>query len=58
MLSAEALKAFKAIYKREKGIELTDEEAVKEAINLLTLFDAIYRPIRKECNKDVSAVAA
>lgn len=48
MLSKEALEEFKRIYKEEKGEEISDELAVEEAINLLTLFNAVYRPIKKE----------
>lgn len=52
MLSEEALKNFKEIWKAEKGTELSDSEAMEEATQLLTLFDAIYRPIKKEWVKE------
>ena len=48
MLSKEALDEFKKIYKEEKGEDISDELAMEEAISLLTLFDAVYRPIKKE----------
>ena len=48
MLSKEALEKFKEIWKKEKGEELSDEFSVEAATHLLTLFDAIYRPIRKD----------
>lgn len=48
MLSDKALQEFKRIFKEEKGFELSDEEAVEEAIALLTLYNAVYRPIKKE----------
>lgn len=48
MLSKEALQEFKKIWVDKFGRELPDEEAIKEATNLLNLFDAIYRPIKKE----------
>lgn len=48
MLSASALAAFRKIYSEEFGAELTDSEAEALAANLLTLFDNLYRPIRKE----------
>lgn len=48
MLSKEALEEFKRIYKEEKGEDISDELAVEEAINLLTLFNAVYRPVKKE----------
>ena len=48
MLSNEALQEFKEIWRKEFGSDLPDDLAVEEAINLLTMFDAIYRPIKKE----------
>ena len=53
MLSKEALQEFKKIWVDKFGRELPDDEAVKEATNLLTLFDAIYRPIKKESESKV-----
>ncbi len=47
MVSREALDEFKAIWKREYGAEISDEEAMPKAVALLTLFDTIYRPITK-----------
>ncbi len=48
MLSKEALNEFKKIWREEKGEDVSDELAVEEAINLLTLFSAIYRPVKQE----------
>ncbi len=48
MVSKEALEEFKRIYKEEKGEDISDELAMEEAASLLTLFDAVYRPIKKE----------
>lgn len=48
MISREALEKFKEIWRSECGEELTDEKAMEEAINLLTMFNAIYRPVQKE----------
>lgn len=48
MLSKQALDEFKAIWKKEFGQDITDDVATEEAINLLTLFNAVYRPIKKE----------
>lgn len=47
MISKKALEEFKEIYKDEIGEDISDEEALDEAINLLTLMDKIYRPIKK-----------
>lgn len=48
MISEQALKEFKQIWKEEKGEDISDEFAMEEAVNLLTIFNATYRPIRKE----------
>ena len=48
MLSDKALEEFKKIWREEKGEDISDEKAAEEAINLLTLMNAIYRPIKKE----------
>ncbi len=47
MISEKALAEFKKIFKEEKGTELSDEEAMEEAVALLTLFNVVYRPIKK-----------
>lgn len=47
MLSDKALQEFKRIFKEEKGFELSDEQAMEEAIALLTFYDKVYRPIKK-----------
>lgn len=48
MLSKKALNEFKEIWKIEFGEEISDTKATEEAINLLTLMDTIYRPIKNE----------
>ena len=48
MISDKALREFKEIWKEEIGEEISDESAMGEATQLLTLFDAIYQPIKKE----------
>lgn len=45
-LSKKALDEFKAIYKAEYSIELTDSEALNKGIRVLRLFKAVYRPIK------------
>jgi neutral trehalase len=52
MISDKALKEFKKIWKEEYGQEISTEKAVELGINLLTMFDAIYRPIPKSWLKD------
>ena len=47
MISSLALQEFKKIWLEEFGEEISDEKAAELGINLLTLFDAIYRPVPK-----------
>lgn len=47
MLNKQALQEFKRIWKEERGEEVSDKLAMEEATQLLTLFDAIYKPIKK-----------
>ena len=47
-LSKEAIEEYKRIYKAEFGEEISDQEAYKQAINLLQLFKIIYRPISEK----------
>ena len=42
------LEKFKNIYRREFGIELTDQEAQEEGTKILILMKAIYKPIPKK----------
>lgn len=48
MLSKEAIEEFKRAYKEEYNEEISDEKALDLGINLLTMFRAIYRPVKKE----------
>jgi hypothetical protein len=60
MLSKKELEDFKTIWRKEFGTEISDQEATDQAINLLTLFNAVYKPIKSEwvdekdgeCKKD------
>ena len=52
MISDAALKEFQEIWQEEFGQDISDEVAMEEATQLLTLFDAIYRPIKKEWVKE------
>ncbi len=47
-LSREAINDFKAIYRKEFGVELSDAEAEKMARNLLSLFQALARALPSE----------
>ena len=48
MLSKQALDEYREIYRREHGDVPSDEILAEEAIKLLTVFDCVYRPIKKE----------
>lgn len=48
MISEAALQEFKNLYVEEFGEEISDEQAMELGINLLTLFNHIYRPVKKE----------
>lgn len=49
MISDKALKEFEEIWKQEFNMDLPDDStAIKEAVALLTFFDIVYRPIKKE----------
>jgi len=52
MISEQALKEFKQIWKEERGEDISDEFALEEAINLLTLYNKIYKPIKREWLED------
>ena len=48
MLSKKSLEEFKKIWREQFGEDISDEKATEQGIKLLTLFKAIYRPIKKE----------
>jgi len=48
MISEKALQEFKAIYKKKTGNDISDQDALESATKLLTLVNAVYRPIKKE----------
>lgn len=52
MLSEKALQDFKKIYRAEFNAEISDEEALALGTNLLTIFNNIYRPLKKEWVQD------
>jgi len=52
MLSKHALEEYKEIHRQETGEVLPDDVLANEAINLLTLFNFVYRPIKKEWLKE------
>jgi len=47
MLSNKALTEYKEIRKAETGVVPPESILTEEAIKLLTLFDFVYRPIKK-----------
>jgi len=52
MLSKKTLEEFKAIWRKEFKEDITVDRATAEVTALLTLFRAIYRPIRKDWLED------
>ncbi len=48
MISETAIKEFKELYLAEFGEEISDEKAVELGTSLLTLFNHIYRKVKKE----------
>jgi hypothetical protein len=48
MISSEELEEFKAIYKKQFGIDLPDQDALEKATKLLTLVNAVYRPMTEK----------
>ncbi|VVB55111.1 Uncharacterised protein [uncultured archaeon] len=54
MLSEAALQEFKKIWFEEYGEEISDEQAAELGINLLTYFDSVYRPVKKEWLGEIS----
>jgi hypothetical protein len=48
MIPDKALKEFKQIWEEEFNQGIPDDVALEKAINLLTFFKNIYRPIKKE----------
>lgn len=48
MLNKQALEEFKEIWRSELGEDLSDDKATEMAINLLTITNVVYRPIRTE----------
>jgi len=48
LISEKALKEFIILYKEEFGIELDEATALDTAINLLTLFDHVYRSVNAQ----------
>ncbi len=48
MLSKYAVEDFKAIYRNQYKIELSDAEATEMANNLIQLYKAVLRPLRTD----------
>lgn len=49
------LQEYKAIYRKKFGKDISDEEALEQATSLLTLVNAIYRPVKKSWLKEFKA---
>lgn len=55
MISDKALQEYKEIYKKKFGVDIDDATAMDQATNLLTLVNAVYRPIKKEWLEEYEA---
>jgi hypothetical protein len=47
IISEEALREFKAIYKKEFNEDISDKDALEKATKLLNLMKAVYGPMTK-----------
>lgn len=45
MISKELLEKYKAIYRKKTGKDISDQDASEQAIKLLTLVKAVYKPM-------------
>lgn len=54
MISEIALQEFKKIWREEFNDKISDEEALSAGASLLTLFNHIYRPVKKEWLEAIS----
>ena len=48
MLSKQSLEEFKRIWEEKYGEKISDDFALEQAVNLLTLFNVVFRPLKKE----------
>lgn len=55
LTTPELLEEFKKIYREQFGVKFSDDDAFDKALNLLNLFEAIYRPIPVEPKTPPSA---
>lgn len=53
LLPTEAIVEYQALYKQEYGQDISYEEAQRQGLKLLNLYDAIYRPVKKNWIKEV-----
>lgn len=54
LISKTALGEFKEIYRKEYGEDISDDEAIDLALNLLGLFKCIYRPLPKHPSRKIT----
>lgn len=54
--SKEVIREYKKIYKKKTGKELSNQEAFDQATNLLMVFDAVYKPIPKDKEKEFKRI--
>lgn len=54
MLSDAALSEFKKIYEAEYSEPISDGDAAALALNLLTFYKYVYRPIKKRWDEEIA----
>ena len=54
--SKKIIQKFKKIYKKKSGKELSDQEALDMVTNLLLAFEAVYKPIPKDEEKEFKRI--
>lgn len=52
MISQQALQEFEEIWRADVGTDISKDNAMNEAVSLLTLFSAAYKPVRVEWNQN------
>ncbi len=48
MTNEELVQKYKEIYKRKTGLDLSEQEALDQAMSLITLVNSVYKPIPKQ----------
>lgn len=55
MLSRQATDEFKQLCKDEFGVDVSDEFAMEQGVNLLNLMNHVYQPVKQEWQDEFAA---